>query len=194
MLTDDEVRSYDPVFKVNPPLRSAADVEAVRHAVADGTIDVIATDHAPHPREDKDCEWAAAAMGMTGLETALAVVQAALVDTGLMDWAAVARRMSAAPAAVGRLDDPRLGLGRHGGRIAVGEPAHLTLHDPAAPWSPDPAALVSSGRNTPFAGRVLPGRPVATFLRGVATSLSGRPVDDPRAGAARPLALVGGPA
>lgn len=191
MLTDDEVRTYDPVFKVNPPLRTEADVRALRLAVADGTIDVIATDHAPHPREDKECEWAAAAMGMSGLETALAVVQAALVDTGLMDWAAVAQRMSGAPARIGRLDDPGLGTHAHTGRLAVGEPAHLTLHDPAGAWSPDPAALVSAGRNTPFAGRTLPGRPVATYLRGVPTALDGRPVDAPGP-RDRSLELVGG--
>ncbi|MFZ0159986.1 MAG: dihydroorotase, partial [Kineosporiaceae bacterium] len=115
MLTDEEVRSYDPVFKVNPPLRRAADVEAVRAGLADGTLDIVATDHAPHPVEDKDCEWAVAAMGMTGLETALAVVQQTMVDTGLRDWAGVAERMSAAPARIGR-------LGEQGRPLAAGEP------------------------------------------------------------------------
>lgn len=179
LLTDELVRSYDPVYKVNPPLRTAADVQALREAVADGTVDCIATDHAPHPTEAKDCEWAAAAMGMTGLETALAVVQQTLVDTGLLDWAGVAERMSLAPARIGRLDDPALGGFAHGRGIAVGEPAHVTLYDPAAAWTVDPATQQTSGRNSPFRGHQLPGRVVATFLRGRATVLDGRPVPLP---------------
>ena len=95
LLTDELVRSYNPVYKVNPPLRTEKDVMALREALADGTIDIVATDHAPHPHEDKDCEWAAAAMGMVGLETALSVVQHTMVETGLLDWAGVADRMSA---------------------------------------------------------------------------------------------------
>ena len=95
---------YDPVFKVNPPLRTADDVHALREALADGTIDAVATDHAPHSHEDKDCEWAAAAIGMLGLETALSVVQEAMVETGLLDWAGVADRMSTRPARIGLLE------------------------------------------------------------------------------------------
>ncbi len=91
LLTDELAATYDPIYKVNPPLRSAADVEALRAGLADGTIDVVATDHAPHPHEDKDCEWQAAAFGMLGLETALSIVQHTMVDTGLLDWAGVAR-------------------------------------------------------------------------------------------------------
>jgi dihydroorotase len=166
MLTDSEVRSYDPVFKVNPPLRTAADVRAVREALADGTIDIVATDHAPHPGEDKDCEWAVAAMGMTGLETALSVVQATMVDTGLIDWAGVAQRLSAVPARIGRL----AGQGRP---IAVGEPAHLTLVDPSARQVVDPATMATMGRNSPYRGRELPGRVVATFFGGHPTVLDG---------------------
>ncbi|MFC3687386.1 dihydroorotase [Aquipuribacter hungaricus] len=177
LLTDELVRSYDPVYKVNPPLRTAADVQALREAVADGTVDVVATDHAPHPTEAKDCEWAAAAMGMTGLETALAVVQETLVDTGLMGWSAVAERMSTAPARIGRLDDPALGLGSHGRGLVAGAPGHVTLYDPAAPTVVDPAAHQTSGRNSPFRGRTLPGRVVATFLRGQPTVLDGAMVD-----------------
>ena len=177
LLTDELVRSYDPVYKVNPPLRTAADVQALREAVADGTVDVIATDHAPHPTEAKDCEWAAAAMGMTGLETALAVVQEALVDTGLMDWAGVAERMSTAPARIGRLDDPALGAGSHGRGLVLGAPGHVTLYDPSAPTVVDPAAQQTLGRNSPFRGRTLPGRVVATFLRGRPTMLDGALVD-----------------
>ena len=166
MLTDDEVRSYDPVFKVNPPLRGADDVAALRQGLADGTIDVVATDHAPHPLEDKDCEWGAAALGMTGLETALSVVQAAMVDTGLLDWAGVARRMSAAPAAIGGLVD-------QGVELAVGAPANLVLVDPAARRVVDPARMATAGTNNPFRGRELPGRVVATFYRGMPTVLDG---------------------
>lgn len=166
LLTDELVRSYDPVYKVNPPLRTDQDVQALRQGLADGTIDIVATDHAPHPVEDKDCEWAVAAMGMTGLETALSVVQSAMVDTGLLDWAGVADRLSAAPAAIGRVTD-------QGRPIAVGEPAHLTLVDPEARWTVDPAAMATAGRNSPFRGLELPGRVVATFYAGTATVLDG---------------------
>ena len=107
LLTDDLVATYDPIYKVNPPLRTADDVAALRAGLADGTIDCVATDHAPHPTEDKECEWAAAAMGMLGLETALSVVQHAMVDTGLLDWAGVADRMSYRPARIGRVSQPR---------------------------------------------------------------------------------------
>ncbi|GAA4970664.1 dihydroorotase [Kineococcus glutinatus] len=162
LLTDELVRDYDPVYKVNPPLRTRADVEALREGLADGTIDVVATDHAPHPAEDKDCEWAAAAMGMTGLETALSVVQHTMVDTGLLDWAGVAERMSAAPARIGRLQ-------AQGRPPAAGEPANLVLVDPAARTVVDPAAHATAGRNSPFRGMELPGAVVATFLRGRAT-------------------------
>jgi dihydroorotase len=168
LLTDDLVTSYDPVFKVNPPLRTAADVEALREALADGTIDAVATDHAPHPLEDKETEWAAAAFGMTGLETAVGVVAAAMVETGLLDWAGVADRMSIRPARIGR-------LAGHGQPVVVGSAANLVLIDPAARWVVDPALSVSRSRNTPFAGRELPARVVATFLRGTPTVLDGKP-------------------
>jgi len=164
LLTDELARSYDPVYKVNPPLRTQADVEAVREGLADGTIDVVATDHAPHPLEDKDCEWAAAAMGMTGLETALSVVQHAMVDTGLLTWEQVADRMSAAPARIGR-------LAGQGEPLAVGSAANLVLVDPATRWTVDPAQMATSGRNSPFRGMELPGRVVATVLRGRPTVL-----------------------
>jgi dihydroorotase len=170
LLTDDLVRGYDPVYKVNPPLRTQADVEAVRAGLADGTIDVVATDHAPHPVESKDCEWAVAAMGMLGLETALSVVQHTMVDTGLLDWAQVADRMSVRPAAIGSLGD-------HGRPLEPGEPANLTLLDPAATRTIEPEALHSRSRNTPFAGLKLPGAVHATFLRGTATVLDGKVVD-----------------
>jgi dihydroorotase len=166
LLTEDLVVGYDPVFKVNPPLRSADDVAAVREGLADGTIDVVATDHAPHSVEDKDCEWAAASFGMTGLETALAVVQHTMVETGLLDWAGVADRCSAAPARIGRLPG-------HGRPLAVGEPANLVLVDPAVRRSVDPSTHASASRNSPYAGMVLPGAVVATFLRGRPTVLDG---------------------
>ena len=159
LLTDELVATYDPVYKVNPPLRTADDVRALREGLADGTIDVVATDHAPHPAEGKDCEWAAAAMGMTGLETALSVVVEAMVETGLLDWAGVVERMSATPARIGR-------LAAQGRPLAVGEPANLTLVDPVARTTVSAATMLSRSRNTPFAGLDLPVRVHATFLRG----------------------------
>jgi dihydroorotase len=168
LLTDDLVASYDPVYKVNPPLRTAADVAALRDALADGTIDCVATDHAPHPVEDKETEWAVATAGMTGLETALRVVQEAMVDTGLLSWGGVADRMSARPAAIGRLPG-------HGEPLAPGSAANLVLYDPAARGVVDPAAHASRSHNSPFAGRALPGKVVATFLRGRPAVLDGKP-------------------
>jgi len=181
ILTDELARTYDPTFKVNPPLRTAEDVEAVRAGLADGTIDIVATDHAPHTREDKDCEWGAAAFGMTGLETALSVVQQTMVDTGRLTWADVARVLSTNPARIGRVAD-------HGRPLEAGEPANLTLVDPGATRLVDGAAQATASGNTPFAGRELPGRVVATFLRGRATVLDGSPVEP----AAAPVAERGG--
>jgi dihydroorotase len=167
LLTDEMAATYDPLFKVNPPLRTRMDVEALRGGLADGTIDVVATDHAPHPAEDKECEWAAAASGMLGLETALTVVHEAMVDTGLLDWAGVADRMSARPARIGRVSD-------HGQPIAVGAPANLVLYDPSVRRRVDPAELASLSRNTPYAHLSLPGAVVTTFLRGKPTVLDGK--------------------
>ncbi|MFE2142533.1 dihydroorotase [Streptomyces sp. NPDC059456] len=166
LLTDELVRSYNAVYKVNPPLRTERDVLALREALADGTIDIVATDHAPHPHEDKDCEWAAAAMGMVGLETALSVVQQTMVETGLLDWAGVAERMSFAPARIGGLD-------HHGRPVSAGEPANLTLVDTSYRGVVDPAHFASRSRNTPYEGRELPGRVTHTFLRGRATVVDG---------------------
>ncbi|MFF7298979.1 dihydroorotase [Streptomyces sp. NPDC008265] len=167
LLTDELVRSYNAVYKVNPPLRTERDVMALRQALADGTIDIVATDHAPHPHEDKDCEWAAAAMGMVGLETALSVVQQTMVETGLLDWAGVADRMSATPARIG-------GLENHGRPVSAGEPANLTLVDTSYRGVVDPARFASRSRNTPYEGRELPGRVTHTFLRGRATVVDGK--------------------
>jgi dihydroorotase len=167
LLTDEVVETYDPVYKVNPPLRTESDVNALRAALADGTIDAVATDHAPHPSESKDCEWAAASMGMLGLETALSVVIETMVNTGLMSWADVADRMSVRPARIGGLD-------QQGRPLAVGEPANLVLVDAEATWTVDPEALASRSRNTPYRALTLPGRVVATIYRGRPTVLEGR--------------------
>ncbi|MFJ6053357.1 MULTISPECIES: dihydroorotase [unclassified Streptomyces] len=167
LLTEELVRSYNAVYKVNPPLRTERDVLALREALADGTIDIVATDHAPHPHEDKDCEWAAAAMGMVGLETALSVVQQTMVETGLLDWAGVAERMSFAPARIG-------GLENHGRPVSAGEPANLTLVETSYRGVVDPAHFASRSRNTPYEGRELPGRVTHTFLRGRATVVDGK--------------------
>lgn len=166
-LTDDLAETYDPVYKVNPPLRTRADVDAVRAGLADGTIDIVATDHAPHPHEDKDCEWAAAAMGMLGLETALSIVIETMVDTKRLSWRDVAERMSVRPADIGRVAD-------HGQPIAVGSTANVTVVDPGVTWTVDPLHLASKSRNTPYAARAMRGKVLATFLRGKATVLDGK--------------------
>jgi dihydroorotase len=157
-LTDAAVASYDTVFKVNPPLRSAADVAAVKRALADGTVDAIATDHAPHAQEDKEQPFDQAPPGMLGLETALALALSELdlpIDKvlALLSWQ---------PAAIAGLD------GRHGGPIVVGAAANLCVIDAEATWVVDPAALASRSRNTPYAGRTLTGRVRHTILRGEA--------------------------
>jgi dihydroorotase len=165
LLTDQRATSYDPVYKVSPPLRTGADVAALRAALAEGVIDAVATDHAPHAVEDKECEWAYARPGMLGLETALSVV----LSTAALDWDGIAERMSRAPARIA-------GLADHGHDPAPGAPANLTLVDPAAQRLVDPAGLASRSRNTPYAGMTLPGRIVATFLRGEPTVLDGKAV------------------
>jgi dihydroorotase len=167
LLTDDLAETYDPIFKVNPPLRTAADVEALREGLADGTIDAVATDHAPHPVEDKETEWGCAAFGMLGLETALSIVIETMVDTGRMSWADVADRMSARPARIGGLRDQGLALD-------AGASGNVVLVDPADRWVVDPTQLASRSTNTPYAGRELPGRVVATFLHGRPTVLDGK--------------------
>lgn len=167
LLTHESARGYDPRFKVNPPLRTQEDVEAVREGLADGTIDIVATDHAPHPDEDKDCEWASAAMGMIGLETALPIVQKTMIDTGKLAWRDIARMMSTTPAIIGRRRE-------HGHALKVGSPAHVTLVDPTAAWTVEPSATASRSNNSPFGGIELPGSIVATFLRGTATHLDSR--------------------
>ena len=159
LLTDESARSYDPIFKVNPPLRTEKDVMALRHGLADGTIDIVATDHAPHPGESKECEWQEAAFGMLGLEHALSIVAATMVESGLMDWAGVQNRMSTAPARIGGYSD-------HGREVTVGAPAHLTVINPKASYRVDRDQLQSKSRNTPFHGMEFAARVVATFFHG----------------------------
>ena len=159
LLTDDLVSNYDPVFKVNPPLRTERDVLALRNGLADGTIDIVGTDHAPHPTEDKDCEWQSAAFGMVGLETALSVVVKAMIDTKLMSWADLVDRMSITPAKIA-------GYASHGQEIKVGSAANLTIIDTSANWIVDRNRLASKSKNTPFEGMKLPAQVVHTFLNG----------------------------
>ena len=159
LLTDEMVRSFDPIYKVNPPLRSEVDVMALREALAEGVIDIVATDHAPHAAESKDCEWQEASFGMIGLETALPIINLTMVQSGLLTWEAVADRFSYAPAAIGRYTN-------HGRPIAVGEPANITVIDPTQIWRVDRDLVSSRSRNTPFHGMELPGVIVATIFKG----------------------------
>jgi dihydroorotase len=166
LLTEDLASSYDARYKVNPPLRRTEDVDALRAALADGTIDIVATDHAPHPVESKEAAWAEASFGMVGLESALSVVQTAMVDTGLLDWAGVARVLSSAPAVIGRLEG-------YDAAFQVGSPAHLTLIDPAARSTFGLEHLKGRSVNSPYLGIELPGRVVATVHGGAPTVLDG---------------------
>ena len=158
LLTDELARSYDPVYKVNPPLRTERDVMALREGVADGTIDIIATDHAPHPTEDKECEWAAAAFGMIGLETALSVSYKALVESGLMSLENLIERMSVAPARIARYEGH--------GSLDLGSEANFTLIDLAGSWRVDSSEIRSKSKNSPYLGMELPVTVKQTFLRG----------------------------
>ena len=167
LLTDDYANSYDPIFKVNPPLRTQRDVEALREGLADGTIDIVATDHAPHPAEAKECEWQEAAFGMLGLESALSIVNQTMVQTGLLNWEGVADRMSRAPSRIA-------GYENHGGKIAVGAPAHLTVINPTQTYRVDRDLVASRSRNTPFHGMELSGVIQGTFFRGIPTYLAGQ--------------------
>jgi dihydroorotase len=166
MLTTNLLEGYDPTFKVNPPLRPSEDVEVLRTALADGTIDAVATDHAPHARHDKEHTFVNATFGVLGLETALSVVSDVMVGSGLLGWAGVAQVMAAGPARIA-------GLSGHGRPIAVGEPANLTLVDPSARVTIDRDASMSLSRNNPWHGRTLTGAVQATLLRGVPTVLKG---------------------
>jgi dihydroorotase len=171
LLTEELVTTFDPMYKVNPPLRRAEDVAALREAVADGTIDIIATDHAPHPLEDKDCEWAAAAMGMVGLETALGIVAEVFIDTGMMTWHQVADRMSITPARIGAVAD-------QGQPIQIGSPANLVVWDPRAPMQVTVQGLSSRSSNSPYLGRQLPGSVRHVLFKGRPTVSHGEIVTE----------------
>jgi dihydroorotase len=167
LLTDERLAGYDPINKVNPPLRTAIDTAALRASLAEGIVDCVATDHAPHAAQDKDCEWSAARPGMLGLQTALSVVVATMVEPGLLDWRGVARVMSERPARIGGATD-------QGRPIAVGEPATLILVDPDARWTVRGAQLASLAENTPYEGMELPCRMVLSMLRGEITTEDGK--------------------
>ena len=158
LLTDDLVSGYDPIFKVNPPLRTQRDVNALREGVADGTIDIIATDHAPHPKESKECEWNAAAFGMVGLETAFSISYLSLVQNNLMSLENLIHRMSMRPAEIARYSGH--------GSLAIGNAANFTLVDLDSSWQVEPSTLKSKSKNTPFAGMELPGVIEKTFHNG----------------------------
>jgi len=170
LLTTDLLTGYDPTYKVNPPLRPEEDVLALRAALADGTIDAVATDHAPHARHDKEHAFVDAAFGMLGLETALSVVRTVMDH---LTWADVARVMSTAPARIAGLDGP----GGQGGTLAAGERAHVALVDPSATYAVDRDDSVSLSRNNPWHGRKLTGRVVHTVYGGRVTVRDGRLAD-----------------
>ena len=149
LLTDELVENYDPIYKVNPPLRTQKDVQALREGLAEGVIDIVATDHAPHPSEDKDCEFQAGAFGMVGLETALSVVVKTMIETKLMTWPDLIDRMSVAPARIA-------GYANQGNEIAVGKSANLILIDVEKNWRVDRDKLKSKSKNTPFNGMQMP--------------------------------------
>ncbi|MBF6226662.1 dihydroorotase [Nocardia abscessus] len=167
LLDDSRLETYDAVNKVNPPLREASDAAALRQALAEGILDCVATDHAPHAEQDKCCEFAAARPGMLGLETALSIIVRTMVEPGLLDWRGVARVMSERPAAIVGLDD-------HGRPLEVGEPANLTLVDPKASWTVRGSELASISNNTPFEAMTFPARVTATLLRGRVTARDGK--------------------
>jgi dihydroorotase len=156
-LTEDAVAGYDTNAKMNPPLRTADDVAALQEAVRDGTIDLIATDHAPHHYDEKEREFADAPNGIVGLETALAVVVTTLVSSGMLDFATLVERMSCSPARI---------FGLPGGTLRRGAVADVTVFDPERRWVVDPAAFLSKGRNSPYGGRELVGRAVCTVVDG----------------------------
>lgn len=166
-LNQTSCESYNANFKVNPPLRTRNDIEELRKALAQGIIDVVATDHAPHPIEDKEGEWQSAAFGMTGLETALSVVATAMIETKLMNWADIARVMSEGPAEIGQLAD-------HGRPIAENEIANLCIVDPEITWKVDARDTHSLSTNNPFHEMTLKSKVVHTIFRGKFTMKSGQ--------------------
>jgi dihydroorotase len=159
ILTDELAKSYDPVYKVNPPLRTEKDVMALREGLADGTIDIVATDHAPHPAESKECEWQYAAFGMLGLETALSIVWQTMIESKLMSIETLQVRMSSKPAEIG-------GYHKQGQPLVKGAPANLTLFAPGKAWKVDRDLVASKSKNTPFHGMQFGGSVVATYFEG----------------------------
>lgn len=173
LLTEELARGYDPIFKVNPPLRTERDVLSLREALVDGTIDIIATDHAPHPIESKDCEWAAASFGMVGLETALSIAQLVLIESGKSNWQRLAEVLSHKPAEIGQDEN-------QGQPIEVGSAANLTFVDAAGARTVS-LQTASKSLNNPFSGIELPGRVVHTMLHGFFTVRDGRLAEKGRA-------------
>ncbi|CAJ1499369.1 dihydroorotase [[Mycobacterium] kokjensenii] len=167
LLDDSRLADYDGVNRVNPPLREASDTAALRQALADGVIDCVATDHAPHAEHEKCCEFSVARPGMLGLQTALSVVVETMVQTGLLTWRDVARVMSERPAQI-------VGLPDQGRPLEVGEPANLTVVDPDATWVVTGAQLASRSDNTPYEAMTLPATVTATLLRGRITARDGK--------------------
>ena len=167
LLDDSRLNTYDGVNRVNPPLREASDAVALRQALADGVIDCVATDHAPHGTHEKCCEFANARPGMLGLQTALSVVVETMVNPGLLTWRDVARVMSEAPAGI-------VGLPDQGRPLEVGEPANLTVVDPETTWTVHGPALASRSDNTPYESMELPATVTATLLRGKVTARDGK--------------------
>jgi dihydroorotase len=165
-LTDACCEGFDPMFKVHPPLRTEADVQAIREGLADGTIDAIATDHAPHTPEAKERPFEEAPPGMLGLETALAVTVTELVEPGLLSLQDALALLSWRPARIA-------GLQHHGRPVEPGAPANLTIFDPGHEWEVEPDRLASRARNTPFAGRTLKGKVRHTILRGEPVVIDG---------------------
>ena len=161
LLTDDLAESYDPVYKVNPPLRNKRDIEALREGLADGTIDIVATDHAPHPTESKECEWQAASFGMIGLETALSVVIKTMIETKMMSWNDLIERFSITPAKIA-------GYSEQGNDLSVGKFANITVLNFDKRWIVDKNASMSKSKNTPFHGMELPGVVTDVFFKGKA--------------------------
>jgi dihydroorotase len=165
LLTDDLATSYDPIYKVNPPLRTQSDVDALRQGLIDGTIDIIGTDHAPHPVESKECEWQSAAFGMVGLETAFPILYTTLIATGRISWERAIEVMSSNPAKIA-------GYQSHGRPLKVGEPAHIAVVNPNGILTVDRAQLASKSKNTPFHGMEFQGTVVATVFNGHLTHKS----------------------
>ncbi|WP_132993472.1 dihydroorotase [Gordonia zhaorongruii] len=175
LLDDSRLETYDGVNRVNPPLREASDKQALRQALAEGIVDCIATDHAPHAAQEKCCEFSQARPGMLGLETALSIVVDTMVRPGLLDWRGVARVMSERPAEIVGLDD-------QGRPIAVGEPANLTIIDPDTEWTVRGDRVASKSQNTPYDEMMLPGVVTGTVLRGRVTALRSAPAEAATAG------------